>query len=254
MRAQTELPTANASSSSCETGSLAFLSRQLYLVSFLYGNETLMLSHFVQYYTRVVGVLPSHMRFLLDSAGAMEQTKRAVALLVAAGINESSVQVLTGPLSPTGANYSESLKMRSINVFIRSLPKNAYVINSDVDELFSYPCDMERRVTKPDSPSQIWCGLMVDRMASDGKVRALLAEPDISLQFPLPCYMRSHLRSNNKFHKVVLSRVYRTDGATTARAFESAHEIHKMWGHYGSCRLLPSVAGRGQLAHYSMTR
>lgn len=229
----------------CTNSSLSFLRDVLYLVTYFSGHETLLAKHFVRHYTRVIGVKLQHMHFFIDRGQGLESTESTLQMLRAEGIPTANAEVVPD------ANFTDKLKLATVNRHISQLPKDAYAIHPDIDEFFSYPCDMERRVRLPDAPSHIWCTLMADRMAANGKVLPIQPEPDLASQFPLPCYMRAHLRGSISFFKVALFRAHGASGSN--RTFETPHRLRRMWGKHGSCALLPQTPERGQLAHYSMT-
>ena len=184
--------------------SLSLLNVSLHLISFFASSETLLARHFVRHY-RGVGVPLRNMLLLIhrraNDSLAYHSTLEA---LREEGLDEGSV---SHPLVDAARDF-EKVKVRNINARIMRLPEDAYVIYADVDEFFSFPCDMVRRLAKHD----IFCATMSDRMAANGKVMPLRRHPDIAAQFPHRCYVRQHVRRKGtpmNTVKVALMRVRR---------------------------------------------
>ena len=114
------------------------------------------------------------------------------------------------------------------------------MILADIDEFFSYPCDMEARLREHD----IWCSMMVDMLAPSGRVESI--QPDISLaeQFPVPCYLRSHLRESVRCNKIALMAIRMQKHDRRLRIFMNNHETDGEWADQ-RCRPLPSISGGG---------
>ena len=116
----------------CGNSSLSFLGEALHLVTYFSGSQTLMASHFLRHYIDVIRVHPSRMRFFVDRGGSVEQTERTLEVVRAAGVPRASVSVIS-------ANYTERVRLHHVNEHMSGLPKGSYLINADIDELFSYP-------------------------------------------------------------------------------------------------------------------
>ena len=185
--------------------SLSFLNASLHLISFFSSSETLLAQHFVRHYHRRVGVPLRHMRLLIHRrANDSTSYRSTLDALREEGLDEGSV---SHPMVDAAKNF-EKLKVRAINSQLMLLPKDAFAIYADVDEFFSFPCDMARRLVKHD----IFCATMSDRIAANGKIMPLLQHPEIATQFPHRCYVRQHARKKGSpmnTVKVTLLRVTR---------------------------------------------
>ena len=101
---------------------------------------------------------------------------------------------------------------------------------ADVDEFYSYPCDLPEHTTRAD----IFCGQMTDRIAANGSIVPLLPRVAISEQFPASCNVRRHLRSGEGVNteKVVLMRTRRRkDGKL--RRLVTPHKTNWQYGRQG---------------------
>jgi len=237
-----------AASTRCST--LAFLAQQLFLFTFLLSDDAKMLHHFLRHYHRL-GVLPTHTGAVVrvregSSAASLTAT---LGVLQAAGVLRERVRVIDQP-------PSDELKLRLINKHISSLPPDAFVIYGDVDELFEYPCALEKLVRK----QRFTClsGGMCDQMAASGNISELQYEPDVALQYPLACRIRQRYFSNHMvYHKTILSRVRTASNGTIL--FRTTHAVAASSGsrrHHASQpatqESMPCDHG-GIVRHYTMT-
>ena len=111
---------------------LKFLAPRLFLFSFILADDTVMLHHWLQHYSRL-GVWSTHTAIAIrtNEPADTESLKETLQLLRAA--NVSTVSVINSPPSDT-------LKIQTMNNFLERLPADAWAIYADVDELFDYPC------------------------------------------------------------------------------------------------------------------
>ena len=203
------------------------ISHKLYLFSFLLAKDGLMLGHWLRHYHQL-GVLPMHTSIAVrlepgESEAAMHDVMHA---LHQAGVPLSHVRVLSAPPSDT-------LKVRTINEAIASLPSDSWFIYADVDEHFVYPCWI--------APKRCMLGVMVDQLANDGNISVATEVPSLADQYPLQCRIRKYLQPKSNYLKTILFSV--RQGATgKLRAFRNTHNLAN-----SSCTLL------GVVRHYSMT-
>lgn len=182
--------------SRCSTAPLSFFAHRLHLATFAECSQPLLFAHFVAHYT-AAGVLAERMHFFLDHTNeAAPWTNKSRQILLENGVSEQHIQVVA-----RDASFTDRAKLHSINSLIRSLPLDHWMIAPDLDEHFGFPCDLEQRAQR----HEFFCGMMYDRLASDGRIHAVRATPPLSEQFPLPCYVRQHLRQT--VGKVMLMRV-----------------------------------------------
>ena len=75
------------------------------------------------------------------------------------------------------AQDSDVLKLAHVNAVLRTLPADAWVIAADNDELFAYPCNMPSIVRT--RGHMVFTGQMVDRLALDGTIAPIRAQPSL---------------------------------------------------------------------------
>ena len=228
------------------TCSLHFICSKVFLISFLQGSQHELASHFLKHYIESVGVLPSHIRALIHSPGGDDAHGLGNTLqhFVQAGVPNASLQLFS-------EGFAESSKLKAINNVIRALPTDAWVINADIDEFFTYPCNLRQQIQT--DRHEVFCGEMRDRLSASGDIAELHpareGSPSIGAQFPRYCYVRQHWRnaasSNAAISKVVLMRVARADGSR--RAFVDPHHVTGYRRYGMRCRAI------GYFSHFTLT-
>mmetsp|Transcript_32948 Transcript_32948/g.105115 ORF Transcript_32948/g.105115 Transcript_32948/m.105115 type:complete len:183 (+) Transcript_32948:75-623(+) len=123
---------------------LGLLRARLYLWVMLPSSpaSVKMVPYFAQHYEERVGVdTKRRVTVLLHRpAGAPIDERLSEALRDAFGIDDSS------PRLSVVSNFSSALKVRALNAWIASLPKDAMAIYADLDEFFEYPPNTRRNV------------------------------------------------------------------------------------------------------------
>lgn len=247
----------NASSSAgC---GLHFLGESIHLVTYAYAAEVALAPHFLRHYVRL-GVPVRNMRVFIDAGnGSSTVSRSSPSLITGEGLRRALLEREWLPAmlrTFAGANvtvvrgsYSERLKLSVINGHVVSLALGSFLINADIDEHFSYPCDMPARLAEFD----VWRAYMVDQLSPSGAVEPVRAEGELQAQFPLMCFLRSHLRVSIHCTKVAIVAVLPRKGDGPHRTFDNVHEVRGEWGAMRG-RPLPLVSGGGALAHFTLTQ
>ena len=249
---------------------LAFLSTRLYLLAMFYGGDPMLAAHWIQHYRRV-GVLPTNVRLWVDNDG-VKNVSTTIRNFVSAGVPPGNVTLLAANWSTDSKVRGDKLnhrgKLGMVNGVIESLPNDAVVIVADSDEFFSFPCDMEDKMTgsgvkvKADNkswPTTLFCGNFQERIAATGRIEPLLASPTIAEQFPYPCSVRRMLgrpgEGMTNTHKVVLferqvralTLQHKTDKHCCGfRKMQNSHKVTSPSGKGEACTNL------GYFPHYMM--
>ena len=179
------------------TPQLRFLADRLFLFSFILADDADMLWHWLRHY-HGLGVRPTHTYVAVRArhSATEEQLQATLQALAAGGVPQQNLRVVRAP-------PSDSLKLELINQRIAALPAGSWFVYADVDELFDYPCSLEVFTRR----SVCLLGVMWDQLAADGNITELAGAPDLSLQFPLQCRVRTTLARHMNPHKVILHRV-----------------------------------------------
>ena len=95
-------------------------------------------------------------------------------------------------LSSMDSKKLEGIKLERINAFVRGLPTDAWLIFADIDEFFSYPCDILARLPydKLGRRHRAVCTMMQDRLAIDGSLPRVKPQPSIFEQYSMCAKMR----------------------------------------------------------------
>jgi len=199
-----------------------------------------MASHFVRHYASL-GIPASNMNFLIDP-GPKNTSGPMAADLIEFGVPLGGLRTVRADRRVSGGFHTH--KLRAINSALARLPNDSWAVYADVDEFYSYPCDLPEHTTRAD----IFCGQMTDRIAANGSIVPLLPRVAISEQFPASCNVRRHLRSGEGVNteKVVLMRTRRRkDGKL--RRLVTPHKTNWQYGRQGRCVQL------GEFSHYTLT-
>jgi len=152
----------------------------LYLACFMAADQPLLGRHFVRHYRDVVGVHLAHMRVWIHQhtsarPGDAERTQRA---LQREGLSAQAALVERTSL------YTDRLMLSRVNRHMRTLPSAAWLIYANVDEFFTFPCDVPRLLLMR---KDLLCMCMQDRLAASGRIVPIAMQPSLEEQFPLPC-------------------------------------------------------------------
>ena len=218
---------------------LWFLRDVLYAYSYLPGNDVLLLRHWLSHYIDGLGLRPDHVSLATSADLAPTHLAATMETLEQAGIERSRVTLVNG-------SYSDHEKISRVNEYVRGLPRDAWMILADLDELFSFSCAMSSAVRRSDR----FCAQMRDRLAADGTIAPLRPFPDISVQYPVACGLRQLLSQGSHVgggqfmtSKTALYRVWLHGGI---RLFRNPHNI-------GSSAANSCDFGHAALAHYTLT-
>lgn len=225
-----------AGSPSCPLTSLA---RVLHLACFMAADQHLMARHFVRHYHGNVGVPLGRMRFWIQSNRTFG-AKDAASYLEEEGLQPENLVIETSV-------WSDRLMLQLLNAYIQTIPKRHYLIYANVDEFYSFPCDMPQRIA---AGQQLFCMCMQDRLASSGRVTTLLNAPGIDQQYPLACYVRQNLRPPT-FRQMSTAKIalmlVSSSPERGRRQFKSPHRLSWQFGKMGRCHVV------GKFAHFTMT-
>ena len=210
---------------------LTEVNSSLYLFSLLLPVDSLMLRHWLRHY-HGLGVRPNHtfIAIRLDPGRLQDAALNAtLSTLRAAGVPIANVRTLHSP-------PSDDLKKNEMNAMMRSLPKDSWFIYADVDELFDYPCNINKM-----NLEKFKCiyGVMWDQAAANGNISEAQESSSLMEQFPFQCRLRSHLTPRLMIAKTI---IVTTGGSRfVKRSFRSTHATDS------GCTQL------GIVRHYSLT-
>ena len=169
---------------------LHFLRDRLHLITWLPGEDVVLLRHFLSHYVDGLGLRPAHLHMAITSSGSLLLEHQQ--LLGALGVEQVEVQA--------GA-YSDERRVQWINDKIAAVhelrphQRNAsiskvaayvYVLVADHDELISFDCNVAPLLVHYGRV----CAEMYDMLASDGTIAPVARSPHISVQYPIACRLR----------------------------------------------------------------
>lgn len=230
---------------------LRVVAPRVFLFSFVYGGDPVMMHHFCHHYFERVGVLRTQARFILQSPRNATLLNQTLAELDAAGVPAQNISIRR-------ERYSDVAKLLATNALIDQLSPGSLLINADGDELFWYPCNYENCMLGGSC-----CATFRDRLAATGRVASLKYAPSIEEQFPLECNLRAHLRGM-RTQKHTLLDPYWAGFAARPVHFLTSHQLgwgdivgirggnHTYYQPYGNC-LAHHKLSPYQIAHYTMT-
>ena len=223
------------------TCGLSFLGSSLHLMAYLSTGEMALAPFYLDHYERSVGVQRANMRIFLSVDAYRDGRSAHTLQQIFDGANVS--------IDPQA--YSTSKMLAHFNAHIAELPSDAWVIQADMDEHFTYPCDMPTRLAEHD----IWRALLVDALAPSGHIEPVRSISDgmLEQQFPLACYVRTYLRTSIQSSKVALMRVREREGNHARRAYANAHQVIGEWAKMRA-RPLPPILNAGACAHFTLTQ
>lgn len=230
---------------------LRVVAPRVFLFSFVYGGDPVMMHHFCHHYFERVGVLRTQARFVLQAPRNATLLNQTLAELDAAGVPAQNISIRR-------ERYSDVAKLLATNALIDQLSPGSLLINADGDELFWYPCKYENCMLGGSC-----CATFRDRLAATGRVASLKYAPSIEEQFPLECNLRAHLRGM-RTQKHTLLDPYWAGFAARPVHFLTSHQLgwgdivgirggnHTYYQPYGNC-LAHHKLSPYQIAHYTMT-
>lgn len=146
----------------------------IHLWSMIAASSSSMIEHFVKHYRRV-GVSSENMSFLVHHDNENEK-ENVESILEEIGIGTDKISFID--------QYHSNIKRDAVNEHIESLPKDAWLVYPDLDELFHFPC-----VSGGPDTFRSFCGTLVDRFATTKPGIAIppiaaMSEQSISQQYP----------------------------------------------------------------------
>ena len=213
--------------STCDLPKLAAAGR-LHLSTIFDERQTVLGQHWLDHYVRVVGVPLERMTIHFISRDAASVAS-FTAQLRASGVHD---------VRWVNKSWSSVDMPRMVDAALRALPPDHYLISPDLDEFYTYPCDLGL------DRNDAWCAFMRDPIAPDGMLATIQPDVPITRQFPSFCYSRQHLRDGpTTVQKPTLIRA--TSLATgRVRSMDGPHLL----AHGERCSLT------GWYSHYTMTR
>lgn len=191
----------------------------LHLWSLMTVRSHAMIGHFLLHYARLGIRLSTNAHVVLHEDYADGD------IVLAAKQACEAHGVLDVQVQPSlNTTYLEGQKLWRLNAFIRSLPKQSWLVFADVDEFFSFPCDIMLRLKRRQTQTHAACAFMHDRVAADYALHDVRETPSIEEQFPV-C---TRLRKNNNGPivantlKLVLVRTFINGGFIR---YLSAHRV-----------------------------
>lgn len=142
-----------------------------------------LLAPFLEHYAGLGVRLQTHSHIVLHYRDAVRDAgEAATAHTILARYGLTAAQEMAGQFSP-------KIRMALINKYITSLPANAWVINSDSDEHFHYPCDVANWMSS--ARGLALCGEMQERVALNFELSPIVEGASLENQFPM-CSGASH--------------------------------------------------------------
>lgn len=177
----------------------------VYLWSMVSTQSWDLVPHFLQHYANQ-GVRLRNTQIVVDASarGASSALETTLGALRAHGVPNSTVVD-----SSTSGGF-ETTRQALLNDFIASRPNGSWVVNADVDEHFSYPCDPVALLRKyAPGREHALCTRMVDRLPPLGRPIPAAGGSLEALQrlFPLCVTLRQALGGNTVKLSLIRARV-----------------------------------------------
>ena len=226
------------------------IAHKVFLFSFVYGGDPVMMHHFANHYFTLLGVRPNQSQFIIQMPANRMLLNATLNALREAKVPRMNILL-------RHSRYDDVSKLLATNEFIEKLSPGSLLINADGDELFQYPCRYEQCMQYGSC-----CASFRDRMALSGKVEELKLSPSIEEQFPLECNVRGKLHGF-RLSKHTLLDPYWEGFELKPIQFISSHQLG--WGSpIGSPGKNHTTLGLGYcekhtrgspypIAHYTMT-
>ena len=214
-----------------------------------------LLPHFFGYYKSLGVQLRTNAHVVVhlhNETGQRTDHTRIRSVLSEHGIGASHIVYFSGA-------YTPALRDKHVNRYLQSLPDNAWLINSDTDEHYAYPCSIWGALNSPHAP-HAYCGRMRDRIAEDFSLQVPSAEDPLAVQFSQCANVRGTIDSG-KLIKLTLLRA-RIGGRapqfvnahTAVVTFENGSQL--ALGHDGSQQVdsVRNCERTGSFSHYADRR
>jgi hypothetical protein len=148
------------------------------LISCVGAADLDLLPHFLDHYLGL-GIAPEAMRLILNAGDEADAALAAMRdILTARGVAPAEVWI--APYT-SGAMWEKRRAMQA-----RSAGPRDWVISADVDELHEYPEPLKAFLARLDREGvDVVQGPFVDRLAPEGRLAPVRAEPSIWAQFPI---------------------------------------------------------------------
>lgn len=162
---------------SCRGSFNSTVGGNVYLHSVVNVFANPLLEPFLQHYAGLGVRLQTHAHIVLhqrDPVTDADEAAMSHAILARYGL--TAAQEIAG-------QFSTKIRMALINKFIKTLPSNAWVINSDSDEHFHYPCDVTNWMFLVRGVAL--CGMMQERVAPNLELSPIVEGASLENQFPL---------------------------------------------------------------------
>lgn len=154
-------------------------------------NDLNLLPHFIQHYTDM-GVSPEYIHIILQSSEkSRPEMEEAIQLLK--NYNIEPAELWIAPYT------SDSMWNKRREIQQRFAKDDDWVISADADEFHEFPCSLQTLLHYCDRKG-ISCiqGVFIDRLARDGKLKAIEKEPSIWEQYPIQADVICTIRKNEE--------------------------------------------------------
>lgn len=199
------------------------------------AKNIILLRHFLTHYLSLGVRLRTNAHICLQ--GSEDQTKLAQSALDEFSVAQRSVAPV----------YSSKIKASLVNGFLQTLPEDAWLVYPDADEMFHF--DPPPKLAPLMAKHVAFCGMMLDRVASDLSLAPMRPDVPLGQQYPVCATLRAAIQSSVKL-TLIRSRV---NGMVTQ--FHNSHSAQLMdingtlHGLFGGIHRI-GCANSGWLSHY----
>ena len=123
--------------------SLGFLNESLYLVTYVAPHDVVMLSHWLRHYRESIGVKSNRISVYIDAG---RNATAAVGMRDAIGKSGA----LQAHVILVNLTFTSKVLLDTINRHVATLPPSAYLIWADIDEFYTFPCNMAEQLAQHD--------------------------------------------------------------------------------------------------------
>lgn len=135
------------------------------------------------------------------------------------------------PFEYTVCHDDNNLAVRK--VLFSELPEDTWILHADLDEFHTYPVHLLDMIESMESRKMnALIGTILDRVAEDGSLPKVQAEPDIGSQFPLGCTLTKAFWGGTICKIVLCRKRVQMDGSQSRLIGDGRKEPH-IWD--GSC-------------------
>lgn len=157
------------------------------------AHDLPLLPHFIRHYAGL-GVRRERMHIILNSASA-DDPKLDAAISI---LRENGVQNFETWIEPY---TSDAMWAKRREVQARTVTRDDWVLNADVDEFHEYPMALDDFLAACDEMGvNAVSGVFIDRLAPGGKLAEVLPKPDVLTQFPVTAEVTYSLFGSGKYH------------------------------------------------------